>query len=137
MEGVVLEILFAIIVIALGTIVYAYYEVGQLSATQQTEALIAYHEAQEFNNLTQATNFSCTTTLSSFEILSSGIVSFSAPVSYKKAVTYTGGIPNQNTIYYASGKFFVLSPYPIVAGNYTNTKICIIPSASNPVFTFE
>ncbi|MEM3828791.1 MAG: hypothetical protein QXV17_05400 [Candidatus Micrarchaeaceae archaeon] len=129
MEGVIALILAVVIFSAIGLFLYAYYLQAGLTQTDINIANAAYQNLVSFLNVSKSTVYACTPTIPAFSVYSSGIVAINSQVSNSKAVSYTGGIPAKGVIYYASNKFFTISPFPIVPGNYTNSKICIIPSA--------
>ncbi len=137
MEGVVLLIIALIIVISFFTIVYEYYNLSTFVSGEISIANASYSNMENILNVSTSTVFTCSVTIPQFEVYSSQIIAINSPYSYKNAVTYNGGVPLKNTIYYGSSQFFILADYPIPAGNYTNSKICIIPSKINPVFTIE
>lgn len=137
MEDVVLLLIAIAILGGIFTIAYFYYEYGLFVATSVSTAEAAYTSLQTVLNLTKASTYSCTPTLSKFSIYSSGIIAIKSPYSYSKATTYTGGVPAEGIIYYSSGQFFTLSPISTVTGNFTDTKICILPSKINPIITVQ
>jgi len=137
MEGVVLLLVAVTFLLALVALVYASYESYSFVNSQTSIAATSYGYMQEILNISSVSNYTCTSTIPAFSVFSTGIVAIKSPYSYKKAISYNGGIPDKNTIYYGSSEFFILSDYPIPAGNYTDLKICLIPSTTNPVFTIS
>lgn len=129
MQEVILLILFIVIIVGIGTIIYAYYLESGYVSTELGIAKIAYSNIDSILSISNLTSYTCTNILPFFSVYSTGVISIPSSMPYSKAVSYSGGVPSEGTIYYSDGNFFILSPYPIVSGNYTDSQICVIPSA--------
>lgn len=129
MQEVILLIFAIVIVVGVATIIYSYYLESSYMSTEIGLAKISYDNIASILSIDNASSYTCTKIIPFFSAYSTGVISIPSTVPYSKAVSYTGGVPAEGIIYYADGNFFILSPYPIVAGNYTDSQICTIPSA--------
>lgn len=129
MQEVILLIFFIVIIVGIGTILYAYYLKSSYISAELSVAKIAYQNIDGILSISNSSSYTCTGTIPFFSVYSTGIISIPSALPYSKSVSYTGGVPSEHVIYYSDGKFFILSPYQIFPGNYTDSKICIIPSA--------
>ncbi len=129
MQEVILLVFAIVIIIGIGTVIYSYYLESSYVSAELTVAKTAYTNIGSILAISNSTSYSCTSQIPFFSVYSTGVIAIPSEMPYSKAVSYSGGVPSEGTIYYSDGSFFILSPFPAVAGNYTDSKVCVIPSA--------
>jgi hypothetical protein len=121
-----------IIVIAMffATMIYTSSFESSLYSSLSSISKTTYGNLDSILNISNESNFSCTNPLETFTVTNTGLIQMKSFLPYKDAQEFTGGIPNKGIIYYSGQYMFIVSPYPIQPGTYSNSKICIIPSKS-------
>lgn len=124
-------VMFAIIIIV-GAFVASLLFYSYLEDTTYTNLAaisnITYHQLLSINNLQNSQGFSCTGPLETFTVTPQGIIEMTSFLSYKDAVSFSGGVPSKNIVYYSGSYLFIVAPYSIASGEYSNAEVCIIPS---------
>lgn len=99
---------------------------------------VTYHQLNSINSLQYSNSYSCTQPLETFTVTPQGIIEMSSFLSYKDAISFSGGVPSKNLVYFSGTSMFIVAPYPITPGVYSNAEICVIPSTSeNPVLVIR
>ena len=133
--------MFAIIIGIIGfvaSIMFAgYFQSSTITALSGISQL-TYGELSNINSLSNSTNYTCAGPFQTFTITQQGLIEMSSMLSYKDAIEFTGGVPSKGVVYYSGSNMFIVSPYPIQTGTFSNSKICVIPSTiSSPVMIVE
>lgn len=134
-------VMFAIIIAVvgfIGSIVFAGWFQSSTISSLSSISQITYGELTQINSLANDTNFTCVGPFQTLTITPQGLIEMSSMLSYKNAIEFTGGVPSKGVVYYSGSYMFVVAPYPIQPGTFSNSKICVIPSTvSSPAMIVE
>ena len=129
MQETVMFVILVGVVGFIGTIIFAGWFQNQTISTLSSISKMTYDELSQINSLANATNFTCVGPFQAFTVTQQGLIEMQSLLAYKNAVEFTGGIPSKGIVYYSGSYMFVVAPYPIQPGSFSNAKICVIPSS--------
>ena len=134
-------VMFAIIIGVvgfIGAIIFSGWFQNSTISSLSSISQLTYTELTQINTLANATNYTCVGPFQTFTITQDGIIEMSSMISYKDAIEFTGGVPSKGIVYYSGSYMFVVSPYSMQPGTFSNSKICVIPSnIASPVMIVE
>lgn len=134
-------VMFVIIIGIVGfasTIIFAGWFQNTTVSSLSSISELTYSELTQINTLGNDTSYTCVGPFQTFTITPQGLIEMSSMLSYKNAVEFSGGVPSKNIVYYSGSYMFIVAPYPIQPGTFSNSKICVIPSTvASPVMIVE
>ena len=117
-----------------GSIVFSGWFENTLYSQLAQVASTTYSELETIINLQGATSYQCTGLLQTFTVTTQGIIQMNSFLSYKNAIAYSGGLPSKNIVYFSGSNMFVVSPYAIYPGTYTDSEKTMLPvKATNTI----
>jgi len=126
------------IAVFFASIIYANSFQSSLYSSLSSLSQTTYSDLESILNLTTSNSFVCTNPLETFTVTNTGLIQMNSFLPYKDAQEFSGGIPQKGLVYYSGQYMFIVSPYPIQPGTYSDSKICIVPSKiSSPVLIVE
>ncbi len=128
MQETVMFVIIVGVVGFIGSIIFAGWFQNQTFTSLSEISKVTYEELSEINTLANATNYTCVGPFQTFTVTQQGLIEMTSMLSYKDAVEFTGGVPSKGIVYYSGSYMFVVAPYPIQPGTFSNSKICVIPS---------
>jgi hypothetical protein len=127
-------IIISVIIASLASIFFAELIISNIQNAEITISTSNYESLSNIYNISLSSTYSCSSELSQVSVSSSGIISIDSPIAVQKSVAYIGGSETKGEIYYSSGELFMVSPYSISPGNYSDVKICAVPSSVDPIY---
>ena len=127
-------IIISVIIASLASIFFAEMILSNIQNLDIKVSTINYGSLSQIYNMSLSKTYSCSSELSQVSVSSSGIISIDSPIAVQKSIAYNGGSEIKGNIYYSSGELFMASPFSISPGNYTDVRICAVPSSVDPVY---